>query len=115
MGKLEGKTAVVTGGATGIGRHYTEALAREGATVAIVDIADCETAATTVNASLGRDVCLSLITDVSDEASVKQSISKILRTTGRIDILVNNAAVYSTLPPVSLPTSRSRSGTRSWP
>ena len=44
MGKLDGKTAVVTGGAKGVGRHYTQALAREGATVAIVDIADCEAA-----------------------------------------------------------------------
>ena len=42
-----------------------------------------------------------LATDVSDEASVKAAIASILEWTGRIDILVNNAAVYSTLPPLS--------------
>ena len=101
MAKLEGRTAVVTGGAMGIGRHYTEALAREGASVAIVDIGDCEAAAAAVNTSIGRAACLGVKTDVSDEVSVKQSISKILSETGRIDILVNNAALYSALVPVS--------------
>ena len=101
MGKLDGKTAVVTGGAKGVGRHYTEALAREGATVAIVDIADCEAAAKAVNSSVTRNACLSFSTDVSDEASVKATITKIVADTGRIDILVNNAAIYSALPPVA--------------
>src|SRR5688572_20769015 len=64
MGKLEGKTAIVTGGASGIGRYYTEALAREGATVAIVDIADCEAAAAAINTTIGRVTCLSIFTDV---------------------------------------------------
>ena len=63
MAKLEGKTAVVRGGAMGIGRHYTEALAREGATVAILDIGDCEAAAAAVNASIGRVACLEVKTD----------------------------------------------------
>ena len=101
MGKLEGKTAIVTGGAIGIGRHYTEALAREGATVAIFDIVDWDQAAATVNSSIGRAACLGFQTDVSDERSVEESISKLLSGNGRIDILVNNAAIYSTLPPVS--------------
>ena len=101
MGKLDGKTAIVTGGATGIGLHYTEALAREGAMVAIVDIGGCEAATTAVNASVGRAACLSFLTDVSDEVAVKRTVSEILGSTGRIDILVNNAAVYSTLAPVS--------------
>jgi NAD(P)-dependent dehydrogenase (short-subunit alcohol dehydrogenase family) len=101
MGKLEGKTAIVTGGAIGIGRHYTEALAREGATVAIFDIVDSDAAATEVNAGIGRASCMGFLTDVSDERSVEQSTSKLLRETGQIDVLINNAAIYSTLPPVS--------------
>ena len=104
MGKLDGKTAIVTGGATGIGLQYTEALAREGAMVAIVDIGGCEAATTAVNASVGRAACLSFLTDVSDEVAVKRTVSEIVGSTGRIDILVNNAAVYSTLPPVCLST-----------
>lgn len=101
MGKLDGRTAIVTGGASGIGRHYTEALAREGATVAIIDLGNCEAVATAVKAGVGRAACLSLPTDVSDEGAVKRAISEILSRTGQIDILVNNAAVYSTLAPVS--------------
>jgi NAD(P)-dependent dehydrogenase (short-subunit alcohol dehydrogenase family) len=100
VGKLDGKTAIVTGGASGVGRYYSEALAREGATVAIVDIAGCEAAATEVNTSLGRRACLSFSTDVSDEAAVRTTIATFLGSEGRIDILVNNAAIYSALPPV---------------
>ena len=101
MGKLDGKTAIVTGGAVGIGRHYTEALARQGATVAVIDIGDCDAAAEAINADVSRVACLSFSTDVSDEKAVKRAISEILGSTGRIDILVNNAAIYSTLAPVS--------------
>ena len=101
MGKLEGKIAIVTGGAKGVGRHYTEALAREGATVAVVDIADCDKASTAINQSIGRNACQSFTTDVSDETSVKATITKIIGDTGRIDVLVNNAAIYSALPPVA--------------
>src|ERR1700730_4767098 len=93
--------AIVTGGATGIGRHYTEALAREGATVAIVDIGDSDAAAKAVNACVGRIACLSFLIDVSDETAVKCVVSEVLSSTGRIDILVNNAAIYSSLPPVT--------------
>ena len=101
MGKLDGKTAIVTGGATGIGRHYCEALTREGATVAILDVGPGDDAAKAINAGAGRAVCLNLPTDVSDEAAVERAIADVLRTTGRIDILVNNAALYSTLAPAS--------------
>ena len=99
MGKLDTRTAIVTGGATGIGRHYCEALAREGATVAILDVGPGDEAANSINADVGRAACLSFPTDVSDEAAVARAIAHILRMTGRIDILVNNAALYSTLAP----------------
>jgi NAD(P)-dependent dehydrogenase (short-subunit alcohol dehydrogenase family) len=101
MGKLEDRTAIVTGGATGIGRQYAQALAREGATVAIVDLADCEAAATQINSGLGRKACLGISADVGDEVAVKGAMSRILENTGRIDVLVNNAAIYSALAPVA--------------
>ena len=72
-GKLEGKTAIVTGGATGIGRYYTEALAREGATVAIIDIGDREAAAAAINAIITRDTCLSLLTSVGQEVDLESA------------------------------------------
>ena len=60
MGRLENRTAIVTGGASGIGRHYTEALAREGATVGIVDLAPCDEAVIRINAVLGREACVGI-------------------------------------------------------
>lgn len=101
MGKLDGKTAIVTGGAVGIGRYYTEALAREGATVAIVDIADCDAAVAAVNELVGRPACIGFKTDVSEELAVKAMVDGIARKTQRIDVLVNNAAIYAALPPVA--------------
>ena len=100
MGRLEHQTAIVTGGAHGLGRHFSAALAREGATVAILDIADCDRAAAEIGRAEGT-ACFGLTADVSDEASVKAAIAAILDRTGRIDVLVNNAAVFSTLPPVA--------------
>ena len=99
--KLEDRTAIVTGGASGLGRHYSEAIARHGATIAILDIGDCGAAAAAIDEAVGRQACLGIPTDVSDELSVKAAIASIIERTGRIDILINNAAVYSTLPPVS--------------
>jgi NAD(P)-dependent dehydrogenase (short-subunit alcohol dehydrogenase family) len=98
VGKLDGETAIVTGGAHGLGRHFAAALAHEGATVAILDIADCGSAAAAISGT-GGNACFGITTDVSDEASVKAAVAAIRERTGRIDILVNNAAVFSTLPP----------------
>jgi NAD(P)-dependent dehydrogenase (short-subunit alcohol dehydrogenase family) len=100
MGKLDSKTAIVTGGAHGLGRQFAGALAREGATVAILDIADTDAAAAAV-AGAGGNGCFGIPTDVSDEAQVQAAVSAILARTGRIDILVNNAAVFASLPPVA--------------
>jgi len=99
MGKLHDRTAIVTGGAHGLGRQFAAALSREGATVAILDVADSDAAAADISSKEGND-CFGLTVDVSNEASVKSAIAAILGRTGRIDILINNAAVFSTLPPV---------------
>jgi NAD(P)-dependent dehydrogenase (short-subunit alcohol dehydrogenase family) len=98
VSKLEGKTAIVTGGAHGLGRHFSEALAGQGATVAIFDIADSDRAASSINESVGNQACFGVAVDVSEEASVKAAVATVMGRTGRVDILVNNAAVYSTLP-----------------
>ena len=100
MGKLDGRTAIVTGGARGLGRHFTQALAGEGATVAILDIAGVDAAVAAINAAAQRNACFGFTSDVSDEASVEATVAAVIERTGRIDILVNNAAVFSTLPTV---------------
>jgi NAD(P)-dependent dehydrogenase (short-subunit alcohol dehydrogenase family) len=98
MGRLSGRTAVVTGGAKGIGRHYSEALVAEGAEVAIVDVTDGESLAQELNAKFGRNAGMSVTCDVSDEAAVLRTIALVIERFGKIDILVNNAALYAPLP-----------------
>jgi NAD(P)-dependent dehydrogenase (short-subunit alcohol dehydrogenase family) len=97
--RLAGKTAIVTGGARGIGAHYSEALAAAGADVMIADIADGAALAKEVAGKHGVRVA-SMVFDVSDEVQVKALIARTVADFDNIDIVINNAAVYSTLPPV---------------
>ena len=92
MSKLDGKIAIVTGGAKGLGAVYSEALAKEGAKVVIADLADGAELADEIGGTYVR-------TDVSEENSVKAVVGTTLEKHKRIDILVNNAAVFSALPP----------------
>jgi 3-oxoacyl-[acyl-carrier protein] reductase len=89
---LEGKVAIVTGGARGIGRAITELFARRGADVVIADFQE-ELAAKTakeVAAATGRKV-ISLPVDVSSFDKAKELVDKVLAQFGHVDILVNNA------------------------
>ena len=97
MARLSGRTAIVTGGAKGIGRHYSLALAAEGARVMIADIADGTEVATEIAAKHGANSVVSAIADVSDEASVKTLVAATMARFGKIDVLVNNAALYAPL------------------
>ena len=99
MARLAGKTAIVTGGAKGIGRHYSQALAAEGARVMIADIADGKELAAEIAGRHGAASAASATFDVSDEAAVQNLVAKTVEHFGQIDILVNNAALYSTLHP----------------
>ena len=98
MDRLSGRTAVVTGGAKGIGRHYSQALAAEGAEVVIADIADGESLAQELAAKFGRNAGMSVTCDVSDETAVQSLIGQVIERFGKIDVLVNNAALYAPLP-----------------
>ena len=98
MARLEGRTAIVTGGAKGIGVHYSEALAAEGAQVMIADIADGSALAAEIAAKHGRNSTDSMVFDVSDEAQCKALVDKTIERFGKIDILINNAALYAPLP-----------------
>ncbi len=91
-GTLEGKVAVVTGGAQGIGRAVADGLAAEGARVVIADLARAEDAAAELEDGLG------LTADVSSEADVARVVAESVSRMGRIDILVNNAGLYASLP-----------------
>ena len=97
MARLSGRTAIVTGGAKGIGRHYSLALAAEGARVMIADIADGSEVAAEIAAKHGANSVVSAVADVSDEASVKTLVAATMARFGKIDVLVNNAALYAPL------------------
>jgi len=101
MSKLEGRVAIVTGGAKGIGKTYVRALADEGATVIVADIVDGTAIVDEVRDAVPGAQVHDLPTDVGDEAAVKDLVSKTIEQTGRIDILVNNAAVFAALPVVT--------------
>ena len=98
MARLEGRTAIVTGGAKGIGGHYSKALAAEGAQVMIADIDDGSALAAEIAAKHGRNSTDSMVFDVSDEAQCKALVDKTIERFGKIDILINNAALYAPLP-----------------
>ncbi|MGZ4394594.1 MAG: SDR family NAD(P)-dependent oxidoreductase [Gaiellaceae bacterium] len=91
MGALDGKVAVVTGAAQGIGRALAEGLAREGARIVVADLRGAEEAA----AAFADGVCVTA--DVADEASVQHLADEALERCGRIDVLVNNAGLYASL------------------
>ena len=97
MGRLSGRTAIVTGGAKGIGRHYSLALAADGARVMIADISDGEEIAEEIAAKHGANSVTNAIADVSDESSVKTLVAATMERFGRIDVLVNNAALFAPL------------------
>ena len=89
---LEGRTAIVTGGAKGIGRAIADGLARAGARLVIADLAAAEQAATRYPDGIG------VTADVSNPDDIDAMLEAALATTGRIDILVNNAGIFTSIP-----------------
>lgn len=97
MFDLTGQTAIVTGGATGIGEAIAERLTRSGAIVVIadLDIAGAES----VTRRLGKN-SFPIRTNVADWESVEGAVEEIIRRTGQIDVLVNNAGIAGPAAPI---------------
>ena len=91
MGQLDGKVAIVTGAAQGIGRAIADGLAREGARIVVVDLERADEAA----ADFADGVAISA--DVSSEEDVARMVREALEHCGSIDILINNAGLYASL------------------
>ncbi len=97
MGRLDGRVAILTGGAKGIGAHYARALAAEGARLMIVDIADGEGLAEGLAREHGANSVASRRADVSDESAVRTLVAETMNRFGNIDVLINNAALFAPL------------------
>ncbi|MEM8822830.1 MAG: glucose 1-dehydrogenase [Pseudomonadota bacterium] len=93
MTRFSDKTVIVTGAGQGIGRAYAQAFAAEGARIVVVDL-DGDKART---AAEPLDGALALQVDVAEFASTQDMAKQVLEATGRIDVLINNAAIFSTL------------------
>ena len=93
--KLKGKVAIITGGARGLGKAYALRLAEEGAAIVVADVLDAGPVQEEIEKKGGR--ALALRTDVSDEAGTKEMAYKTTERFGRIDVLINNAAVFANL------------------
>jgi NAD(P)-dependent dehydrogenase (short-subunit alcohol dehydrogenase family) len=99
MRLLEGKTALVTGAAKRIGRSLALALAEQGADVAITYRSSEADALATVDAIRRHRVrAAAVYCDLGDAACVRGSVEATIRELGRIDVLVNNAGLFETLP-----------------
>jgi len=93
--RLENKVAIITGSARGMGRVFARRFAEEGAKVTVCDILDCDPVAEEIKAIGGQ--VLALKTDVTSEKDTAAMAQKTHEHFGRIDILVNNAAIIGTI------------------
>ena len=97
--RLAGKTAIITGSARGIGRAFAEAYVAEGARVAIadIDIARARDTATEIGPS-----AIAVALDVTRQDSIDEAVAETIAAFGQIDILINNAAIFTAAPLVEI-------------
>lgn len=99
MKRLDGKSAIITGAARGIGKAFAKAYVKEGASVAIADI-NVEAAGKTAS-KIGA-MAYAVHLDVTDQASIDAAVRTVEQQTGGIDILINNAALFDLAPIVEI-------------
>ncbi len=95
MGMLEGIVTMVTGGAQGIGAAYARGYAAEGAKVVVSDVLDPEPIVAELKDSGGD--AIGIKSDVTDDAQIQSLVATTVETYGKIDVLMNNAALFGGL------------------
>jgi NAD(P)-dependent dehydrogenase (short-subunit alcohol dehydrogenase family) len=99
MKRMNGKSALITGSAQGIGRGFAEAYIREGATVAIADI---NLAAAEKTAAKLGDAAYAIQIDVSKQDSIDAAVAAAVSKAGKLDVLINNAALFDAAETVDI-------------
>jgi 3-oxoacyl-[acyl-carrier protein] reductase len=92
--RLDGKVAIITGAAQGIGREYALRFAREGASVAIADLREEQAQGVANEISAAGGNAIAVRADVTSEDQMKAVVDRTVARFGRIDTLINNAAIY---------------------
>jgi NAD(P)-dependent dehydrogenase (short-subunit alcohol dehydrogenase family) len=100
--ELEGKTAIITGAASGIGRAAAIRFAQEGCQVAVVDVDRAWGAQTVRLVKESGGSAMFAYADVANEAEVAQAVSETVRAYGGVEILVNNAGIASRIPIIEM-------------
>lgn len=96
--RLDGRCVIVTGGGHGIGRAYARRLGAEGAQVVVAELDGPAGDAVAGELVAAGIEALAVQTDVGDEASVASMVAQALETFGKVDVLVNNAAMFTSVP-----------------
>lgn len=97
MGRLDGKTAAVTGAGVGIGAEYARKLAAEGANVVVTDIVDTSATVEAITAADGKIIGMKV--DVTSDADLQAMVARAEAEFGALEILVNNAGLFANLTP----------------
>ncbi|WP_270728924.1 SDR family NAD(P)-dependent oxidoreductase [Shimia sp. Alg240-R146] len=97
MGRLQGKTAVITGAARGIGAVMAKRMAEEGAKVVVADVLDTAETVADIKSAGGSAIGLSV--DVTSDGNIADMVATTEKEYGSLDILVNNASIFAALQP----------------
>ena len=97
MGRLDGKTAVITGAGRGIGAVMAKRMAQEGANVVVTDVLDTKATVEAIIAVGGSAIGMSV--DVTSDENLAAVVETTEKTFGSLDILVNNASIFAALQP----------------